>query len=200
MRPGGTRSVHGEHHVGAFLLGAGFPRSLAAGEERRVLPIMAAALERMERGGGRVERRFVTGWWRYRGHPQPTLQANGFMLSELVDRSCDAIVIDSDLEGAVDCDPTARIESSVIRGPVLIGPDVEIKDAFIGPFSTLGRGVRVEAAELENSVVLTGSSISNVGVRLDSSVIGPRARVLRDFRMPRGARLSVGPDAQVILQ
>jgi glucose-1-phosphate thymidylyltransferase len=59
--------------------------------------------------------------------------------------------------------------------------------------------VVVEGAEIEHSVVLPGASISHLGGRLEASVIGPKSRVFRDFRLPRALRLTLGEGAEVCL-
>jgi glucose-1-phosphate thymidylyltransferase len=195
---GGEGTV--EDLAGLFLLGAGFPSAVKGPEETLLLPTVATALDQMETAGGRVERRLVGDWWRYRGQPNPILEMNQFKLAGLEAQPCSAEVADSDLEGPVECDPTARIYSSVVRGPAVVGPHAEIRDAFVGPYTSIGAHVRIEGAEVENSVILEGSSITHVGSRLDSSVIGPRARIFRDFRIPRGTRINAGPGASISLE
>jgi glucose-1-phosphate thymidylyltransferase len=185
-----------EFHVGVFAFGVGFPSAFVA-PENGASNWIDAALGWMEGRGGRVERRHVDGWWRHRGGTSSILGVNSFMLATLQGEEVLATAVDSDIAGAVRCDPSARIETSVIRGPVTIGADAEIKDAFVGPFTSIGPNVRIDGAEIENSVVLEGSSISHVGDRLDSSVIGPHATITRDFRIPRGTRLDIGPGANV---
>ena len=44
------------------------------------------------------------------------------------------------VEGRVSIHPAARVESSVIRGPVVIGPNVEVQDAYVGPYTAIGDG------------------------------------------------------------
>jgi glucose-1-phosphate thymidylyltransferase len=186
-------------HVGVFALGAGFPSAFLTPEPGSS-SWMESALGWMERQGGRIERRFVTGWWRHQEGPGTTLAANRFALAGIEGSAAEASLIDADVDRSVRCHPTARVESSVIRGPVWIGADAEVVNAFVGPFTAIGSRVRIEGAEIENSVVLEGSTISNVSGRLDSSVIGPHATVTKDFRLPRGTRLEVGAGARVSLQ
>jgi glucose-1-phosphate thymidylyltransferase len=101
------------------------------------------------------------------------------------------------VEGRVLIHPTARVEATVIRGPVVIGPDATILDAYVGPYTAIGDGALIENAEIENSVVFSGAQIRHVGGRLDGSVIGRGAHVFRDFGVPRSVRLHVGDGAQV---
>jgi glucose-1-phosphate thymidylyltransferase len=160
---------------------------------------IAAATDELAAAGGRVEIRFVHDWWRYRQRPDILLQANRFFLSGLKPATTGAWLENTDLQGPVAIDQTARIRSSTIRGPVIIGPDVEISDAFIGPYSSIGRGALVENAEVEHSILLPGASVRNLGGRLEASVVGANARVFRDFRLPRAFRLNVGENAEVAL-
>ncbi len=95
--------------------------------------------------------------------------------------------------------PTARIESSVVRGPAILGPRARLIDSYVGPYSSIGPDVVIEGAEIEHSVVLAGASIRHLGGRLEASVVGPRAKVFRDFRLPRALRLQVGEGAEVSL-
>jgi glucose-1-phosphate thymidylyltransferase len=160
---------------------------------------IAAATDQLTAAGGRVEVRFVHDWWRYRQRPDILLQANRFFLSGLKPAPTDAQMENTDLQGPVAIDPTARLRSSTVRGPAVIGPDVELSDAYIGPYSCIGRGVTIENAEVEHSIVLPGASIRNLGGRLEASVIGPDARIFRDFRLPRALRLNVGEGAEIAL-
>ncbi|MEZ5062968.1 MAG: hypothetical protein R2700_15925 [Solirubrobacterales bacterium] len=199
--PPAQRPAISEFHVGVFALGAGFPAALpqsAAGSASW----MEGALAWMEGQGGEIDRRFVTGWWRQGPGRPGILAANRFALSGIEPEAGAGErgwASGSDIEGPLTADPTAEIDSSVIRGPVHIAAGARIADSFVGPFTTIGPDVVIEGAEIENSVVLEGSRISHVDGRLDSSVIGPHATVGRDFRIPRGTRLEVGPGAHVML-
>src|SRR5215213_9418758 len=96
------------------------------------------------------------------------------------------------IEGRVSIHPSAHVESSVIRGPVVVGAGVIIQESFVGPYTSIGEEVRLEGAEIENSIVLRGASLMHVGARLESSVIGRDARVERRFTVPRAMRLRLG--------
>jgi glucose-1-phosphate thymidylyltransferase len=91
----------------------------------------------------------------------------------------------------------ATLESTIVRGPAIIGPGVRLRDAYVGPYSSLSADVVVEGAEVENSIILPGARISHLGIRLESSVVGAGAKICRDFRLPKALRLHVGEGAQV---
>ncbi len=188
------RPVTGTFHVGVFALGAGFPTAAGPAEGGSWID---GALEAMESQGGRVERRHVTGWWRHRRGVDAIRAANSFMLADIAEAAVSCEVAESDLEGAISCHPSVKIDNSVIRGPVAIAAGAKIANAFVGPFTSIGRDVRIDGAEIENSVVLEASTICDIGGRIDASVIGPRATIAKDFRIPRGTRFDVGSGATV---
>ena len=95
--------------------------------------------------------------------------------------------------------PTATVQSSILRGPSVIGPHAVLIDAFIGPYTSIGEGASVEGTELENCVILPGAVLKHPGIRLEGSVIGENARVSRGYGLPRAMRLWVGTDADISL-
>jgi glucose-1-phosphate thymidylyltransferase len=183
--------------AGVHVFGPGV-LELASDEETPRWDIqIASAAERLAAAGGRLDVRAVRAWWRYRQRPDILLQANRFFLAGLKMQPTEAWLENTDLQGPVIIDPTARLRSATVRGPAIIGPDAEITDAYIGPYSSIGRGVVIENAEVEHSIILPGASIKHLGGRLEASVIGAEARVFRDFRLPRAFRLNVGERAEV---
>ena len=149
--------------------------------------------------GGRVSTRTARRWWRFRTGADALLEGNRFALEDLSPDYAQATLSNADIQGAVVAHPTARIESSVVRGPVILGPRARLIDSYVGPYTSIGPDVVVEGAEIEHSVVLKGASIRHLGGRLEASVVGPYAKVFRDFRLPRALRLQVGEGAEVSL-
>jgi glucose-1-phosphate thymidylyltransferase len=155
--------------------------------------------ERIGRLGWRVRTRSATDWWCYGEGAAALLEGNRFALERLTADVPAEALLDSPIQGVVAIDPTARIERSVIRGPAVIGARARLRDAYVGPYSSIGEDVLIEGAEIEHSVVLPGCSIRHLGGRIEASVIGPKSRVFRDFRLPRALRLTVGEGAEVSL-
>jgi glucose-1-phosphate thymidylyltransferase len=149
--------------------------------------------------GGRVDVRQVAGWWRFTQSPEALLEGNRFALEGLRPEPVQAHLIATRIQGAVSVHRTARLESSVVRGPAIIGPGARLRDTYIGPYTAIGADVVVEGAEIEHSIVLPAASICHLGSRLEASVIGPRARVFRDFRLPKALRLNIGEGAEISL-
>jgi glucose-1-phosphate thymidylyltransferase len=159
--------------------------------------VLETLADRIQQRGGRVATCGVTDWWRFRGGTDAVLEGNRFALEGRRADYDPSQLADSTIQGAVIVHPEARIRSSVVRGPAIIGARARLCDAYIGPYTSIGDDVVVEGSEIEYSVVLQGSSVSHVAGRLEASVIGPKARVFRDFRLPRALRLTVGEGAEV---
>ena len=151
-------------------------------------------------GDARPQVRIVRGWRAFQGEPRDLLDLNRAALDSLGrESSVPDRGSDNSFEGPVFIHEEASVTSSVINGPVIIGPQAYIADSYIGPHTAIGEGVRVEGSEVERSIVLPGASILHVGGRLVSSVVGRKARVFRDFSVPRALRLHVGDGNEVAL-
>ena len=185
--------------AGAQLFGARF-LDVARGalERHRESADLAPVLADVRRSGGRVETRLVDGWRAYEGDPDELLALNRQVLDRLLGGSVD--LPDCRVQGRIVVDPTASVHDTVIHGPAVIGPGCTLAGAFIGPYSAIGRGVRIEGAEIEDSIVLPGASIMHIGGRISASVVGRNARIFRDFTLPRALRLQVGDGARVALR
>ena len=150
--------------------------------------------------GGCVRTRGVRDWWRFRGGgADALLEGNRFALEGQAADLTEAQVVDSKIQGPVVAHPLARIESSIVRGPAVIGAGAHLRNAYVGPYTSIGDDVLVEGAEIEHSVILAGACISHLGGRLEASVVGPKCKVFRDFRLPRALRLTLGEGAEVSL-
>src|SRR3954464_8209400 len=108
--------------------------------------------------GLRVDPHIVRGWWKDTGQVQDMLDANRLILDDL-DERVEGSLVDSRVEGRVVIEPGVVLERATVRGPTIIGAGSRITDAYIGPYSAIGEGVTIERAEIEYSIVLSGSSV-----------------------------------------
>jgi glucose-1-phosphate thymidylyltransferase len=177
-----------------WLLG---PAALRALRRATGSPDVGHAVARFRHGGGRVGVVGVDGCAPLADGRDGYLNANRFVLERVRADYGESSLIDSQVEGAVMIHPSAQVVGTLVRGPAVIGPRARLKDAYVGPFTSLGAGVHLEGSEIEHSVVLDGAHIAFVGTRLEGSVIGRGARVHRHFELPRATRLSVGDHAEV---
>ena len=67
---------------------------------------------------------------------------------------------------------------------MVIGPGAVVRDSYIGPYSSIGADTVIEGTEIEHSIVLPRAELRFVGTRIESSVIGRGARIVRSFRPP----------------
>jgi glucose-1-phosphate thymidylyltransferase len=162
--------------------------------------VAEALAEAIGERGGCVRTQCVRDWWRFRGGgADALLDGNRFALEGQAADLAEAQVVDSKIQGPVVAHPLARIESSIVRGPAVIGARANLRNAYVGPYTSIGDDVVVEGAEIEHSVILAGACISHLGGRLEASVVGPKSKVFRDFRLPRALRLTLGEGAEVSL-
>jgi glucose-1-phosphate thymidylyltransferase len=159
-------------------------------------PILA---ERIAAAGGSFRPLLVDAWRRYSGNPLDLLELNRIALDRLEPepRSLNGHAEGNRIEGRVWISDQATVRASVIVGPTVIGPGACIADAYIGPYTSIGPGARVEGAEIERSIVASGASIMHIGGRVVASVVGREARIFRDFSLPRALRLRVGDGTEV---
>jgi glucose-1-phosphate thymidylyltransferase len=160
---------------------------------------LATVAQQLAAAGVQVMLHPVDGWHRYRGHGWDLLSLNRVALDRLTGSIPSSARAGNRFEGRVLIDPTATVRSSVITGPAVIGPGATVIDAYLGPYTTIGAGARIEGVEIERSIVSPGANVTHVGGRLVSSIVGRDARVYRDFSLPRAVRLWVGDGDEVAL-
>lgn len=154
------------------------------------------AIQSMIEAGKTVLGERVSGWWKDTGRPQDLLEANHLVLEKLQHNALGEI-IDSRISGKIHLPASSSIRHCEIVGPVYIGEDVVIENAYIGPFTSIGRGSIIRNAEVEHSVVDAYVLIENLTTRLQDCLIGVRAQVRGGRSLPRTHKLTVS-DASVI--
>jgi glucose-1-phosphate thymidylyltransferase len=146
--------------------------------------------------GRRVRCERLSGWWIDTGKLTPLLEANRLLLEKLEPRIAGSVDAASVIDGRVEIAEGAEIVNSTIRGPVAIGAGTRVVDSFIGPFSAVGAGCEVLHSEIEHSVVMDNSRVVDIP-RLEDSLIGTDATVMRSKLKPRALRLMVGDHCHV---
>jgi glucose-1-phosphate thymidylyltransferase len=154
------------------------------------------AIQHLVDGGMRVDPHIVHGWWKDTGQVQDMLEANHLILDDLEER-IDGDLVDSRVEGRVVVEAGARLERATVRGPAIIGSGAVLRDAYIGPYTAIGRDVRIESAEVEYSIVLEGSTIEHLEGRIEASLVGKNVTITRSPAMPRAYRFVVGDNAEI---
>lgn len=146
--------------------------------------------------GREVRSEVVNGWWKDTGQLADMLEANRLVLDD-IGTSLRGTIEDSRVEGRVIVEEGALLRNSVVRGPAVIGRDAVVEDAYIGPYTSIGNGVRVVNSEIEHSILLSGSSVENLGARIEASLLGREVRVTRSDSLPKTMRLLVGDRSEI---
>jgi glucose-1-phosphate thymidylyltransferase len=153
------------------------------------------AISWLIREGYEVESSMVEGYWKDLGDPDALLEGNRIALEHLVG-SVAGEVVDSTVEGRVVIEEGARVHGSLVRGPAIIGRGAVVDSSYIGPFTSVGPGVGVRNAEIANSILLEGASISGVGM-LDGCIVGRFASIERRGARPSAHRMVLGDHSRV---
>jgi glucose-1-phosphate thymidylyltransferase len=156
------------------------------------------AIQHLVDSGMNVEPHLVEGWWKDTGRLEDMLEANRQVLDE-VERSVEGELIDSTVDGRVVIEPGAKLERTVVRGPAVIAAGAVLTDSYIGPYSSIGENVRVARSEIEYSIVLSDSTISDLGARLEASLIGKHSRIERSDALPKAFQMLVGDNCEISL-
>jgi glucose-1-phosphate thymidylyltransferase len=154
------------------------------------------AIQRLIDTGRTVRPHVIEGWWKDTGKLEDLLEANRIILDTL-EAHVEGEIEASEIHGKVIVQAGAKIVRSVIRGPAIIGKGATIENAYIGPFTAVGDQVAVRGSEVEHSIILEGSSICDVGGRIESSLIGRNVTIYRSESKPKSYNLMLGDRSQV---
>jgi glucose-1-phosphate thymidylyltransferase len=157
------------------------------------------AIDRLIDDGKRVESQVVSGWWKDTGQRADMLEANRLVLEELEPGIEGNVSADSRVEGRVLVEAGAQITGSIIRGPAVIGGAARIEDAFIGPYTAIGADAQVTRSEIENSILLAGARVIDLGTRMEASLLGRNVVLTRSDGMPKTLSMMVGDNSEIEL-
>ncbi|ACS91091.1 glucose-1-phosphate thymidylyltransferase [Thermococcus sibiricus] len=147
--------------------------------------------------GYRVGWTKVTGWWKDTGKPEDILEANRLILDDI--KTSIKVKTKARIHGRVVIEEGAQIdESTVIKGPVVIGRNVVIKNSYIGPYTSIGNNCVIENTEVEDSIILPDSEIRDAG-RIVESLIGRGVKIVRGNSHPLGRKFVIGDNSRIIL-
>ncbi|MDO8677782.1 MAG: glucose-1-phosphate thymidylyltransferase [Acidobacteriota bacterium] len=163
---------------------------------RNELEITDAIQDLIDRGL-QVNPHLVDGWWKDTGKLEDMLEANRLILETLTPRVDGTVDAASRIDGTVVIEAGAIVENSVIRGPAIIGPGARIRNAYIGPFTSIGKDVEIHHSEVEHSIVLEGSLIHDLDVRVADSLIGRGVKIHRLPLKPSAHRFMLGDNSEV---
>ncbi|MBU4331304.1 MAG: glucose-1-phosphate thymidylyltransferase [Acidobacteriota bacterium] len=155
------------------------------------------AIQYLIDSGKNVIPHMVTGWWKDTGKLEDILEANNLILSGIRRDIRGRIDGATKITGEVILEKGVEVTGGIIRGPVIIGENTQIVDSYIGPFTSIQKNCRIVKTEIENSIVLEGSDIQDVGGRIDESLIGREVKIRRGPANPLVYRFMVGDKSEI---
>ncbi|KKM22593.1 hypothetical protein LCGC14_1623730 [marine sediment metagenome] len=153
------------------------------------------AIQHLIDSGHEVEPHVIKGWWKDTGKLEDMLEANRMML-EGVEGNEGEVDKDSKLFGSVRLEKGSKIINSVIRGPVTIGENTVVDNSYIGPFSSIYYDCVIKNSEIEHSIILEKSSVSDMH-RIEDSLVGKNVTISKTEQKPKAYRLMLGDSSNV---
>lgn len=161
------------------------------------------AIQWMIENENKVSYHEITRWWKDTGRPEDLLAANRLVLENLRESKIDGEIEEGALiHGKVIVGKNSIVKSgATIRGPCIIGKDVVIdKDAYIGPYTSVGNGSKVISGEIEHSILMDNVHIE-CNSKITDSVCGKNSKIINNHvnRKPRGHRILIGDQSVIEL-
>lgn len=157
------------------------------------------AIQRLLETGRSVRSVILSGWWLDTGKKDDLLEANRVVLDQMLKEDVQGQICgDSRVFGRVVVRPGATVRNSTIRGPAIVGEETLVEDAFIGPFTSIGRQCVVRATAIEHAVLFDRAQVLGIP-RVEDSVIGSNAVVRKNRAGNEAFRLLIGDDSEVVI-
>lgn len=178
--------------VGVYLFDPSIHTAVAAIEPspRGELEI-TDAIQWLVTHGHRVNHEVLVGWWIDTGKKDPLLECNRLVLDTLKRDVAGEVDENSSIDGRVVIEAGAKIVNSTVRGPAIIGAGTIVEDSYVGPYSSIAVDCRITHSEIDNSVLLRRSSVTDIP-RLTDSLVGRDTEITKGDSRPRATRVMLG--------
>jgi glucose-1-phosphate thymidylyltransferase len=158
------------------------------------------AIQKLIDKGLTIHSHILSGWWKDTGMPEDILEANQLVLSDLKPFNKGKLEDHVTVTGNIAIEEGTVIrERCTLRGPLIIGMGCEIgPETYVGPYTSIGDNVVIRGGEIENSIVLEGTTIE-CRSRIVDSLIGKGSRMVSNDKLPKGYKLIVGENTFISL-
>lgn len=146
-----------------------------------------------------VRPHFVEGIWIDTGKKQDMLDANRVVLSGLKGYISPHATIDanSSIDGEVILEENVHLIHSIVRGPAIVGKNVTLSNACIGPFISLAQDSTVINSHIAHSIVLEECLIRDIDGRIEDSLIGSQSEIAPSLEKPKTYTFLLGDHSQI---
>ena len=155
------------------------------------------ALQGLIDRGLRVDAEIMDRYWIDTGKMDDILNANRKVLSTLVPRCEGEVDERSRVYEPVIVGRGAKVINSVLRGPLVIGADAEIKDAYIGPNTAIDHGCTITGCRIEDSIVMEDTVIEEIHWPIVKSMIGRLVELRGAHGIGGGYSLTLGDHSRI---
>lgn len=143
--------------------------------------------------GYRVGTSEFKGIWKDPGKFDDWIETNQFLLDRELVENCDSkLKTGVKVEGRVKIGKKCQIENSILRGPIIIGNEVIIKDSFIGPYTSVADGCEIVNTKIENAILGKLVKVRNLTKPIDSSMVGEESVIEGDHQLSGATQLFIG--------
>jgi glucose-1-phosphate thymidylyltransferase len=155
------------------------------------------AIQYLVEEGYEVTPSIVEGWWKDMGKLEDLLHANQLVLEDIDP------VIEGEVDGPSTCEGRVRIGkgskiiNSELVGPLIIGEDVVVEDAYIGPNTSVADRCFIRNAKIENSILLEETRVADLKLKLINSLTGKRAQVIKGTEQPESMSVMLGDASSI---
>ena len=154
------------------------------------------AYQQMIDDGRKIGYSVINGWFKDTGTVEDFLDCNRLVLDKIntnIHNQKDGI------SGRVSISDNVKVSTgSRVLGPCYIGNNTIIENSYIGPFTSIGSNCMIRNAEIEDSIVMDGTTIElKAGMIIRQSLVGPNVRITSNTNNGRMLKLVLGRDSRI---
>lgn len=155
------------------------------------------AIQELINMGCNVKSEILNSWWLDTGKKDDILTANSIVLDEYVKNKMNGSLDNkSKVTGRIKIDTGTVVVNSRIRGPVAIGKNAHIENSFIGPYTSIGDNTNISDSSIKHCVILNNVQVKGIE-RLEDSLLGKDAKVLKNHTGHKALRLMIGDYSEI---
>jgi len=147
--------------------------------------------------GMRVDAEVMDRYWIDTGKMDDMLNANRTVLAAMTDRREGTIDEKSRVHGPVVIEAGARVEDSVLRGPLIIGRDTVITNSYIGENTAIDARCHIKGCRIENSIVMEDSRLEDLHWPVAKSMIGRNVELIGGGSASGSYSLTLGDNSRI---